>query len=123
MLAKLPECIIYLLAAYGILVLLLGAIDLIRCKMVGNRPKVRIVLLVQNAQEQIEFIVRNVVMKDYASKVLSDKKVVFVDMDSLDETVALLKKLQQCYPSIEVVQYKDKENIFSDFQLFSPTEK
>lgn len=123
MLAKLPECIIYLLAAYGMLVLLLGAIDLIRCKMAGNRPKVRIVLLVQNVQEQIEFIVRNVVIKDYASKALSDNKVVFVDMDSSDETVELLKKLQQCYPSIEVMPYKDKEEIFSDFQLFSPTEK
>lgn len=117
---KLPECIIYLLAAYGMLVLLLGAIDLIRYKTAGNRPKIRIVLLVQNAQEQIEFIVRNVVMKDYASKALSDKKVIFVDMDSSDETVALLKKLQQCYPSIDVVQYKEKEDIFCDFQIFHP---
>lgn len=123
MLDRLPECIIYLLAAYGMLVLVLGAIDLIRSKMVGNRPKVRIILLVQNVQEQIEFIVRNVVMKDYASKALSDKKVVFVDMDSTDETVVLLKKLQQCYPSIEVMQCKDKDKIFSDFQLFSPTIK
>lgn len=123
MLAKLPECIIYLLAAYGTLVLVLGAIDLIRSKIAASRPEVRVVLLVQNAQEQIEFIVRNVVMKDYASKVLSDKKVVFIDMDSSDETVALLKKLQQCYPSIDVKQYKDKEDIFSDFQLFSPVIK
>lgn len=123
MLAKLPECIIYLLAAYGTLVLVLGAIDLIRSKIAASRPEVRVVLLVQNAQEQIEFIVRNVVMKDYASKVLSDKKVVFIDMDSSDETVALLKKLQQCYPSIDVIQYKDKEDIFSDFQLFSPVIK
>lgn len=123
MLANLPECIIYLLAAYGALVLILGAIDLIRTKMAASRPKVRVVLLVQNAQDQIEFIVRNVVMKDFASRAYSDKKVVFIDMDSTDETVVLLKKLQQCYPAIEVLQYQDKEVIFSDFQLFSPTLK
>lgn len=123
MLTNLPECIIYLLAAYGALVLVLGAIDLIRSKMAANHPKVRVVLLVQNAQDQIEFIVRNVVMKDFASRASSDKKVIFVDMDSSDDTVVLLKKLQQCYPSIEVLQHQDKEVIFRDFQLFSPTIK
>ncbi len=123
MLTNLPECIIYLLAAYGALVLVLGAIDLIRSKMAAGHPKVRVVLLVQNAQDQIEFIVRNVVMKDFVSRTFSDKKVIFVDMDSSDETVVLLKKLQQCYPSIEVLQHQDKEVIFSDFQLFSPTLK
>lgn len=123
MLTNLPECIIYLLAAYGALVLVLGAIDLIRSKMAASHPKVRVVLLVQNVQDQIEFIVRNVVMKDFASKASSDRKVIFVDMDSSDETVLLLKKLQQCYPAIEVLQHQDKEAIFSDFQPFSPTLK
>jgi len=123
MLNKLPEFLICLLAAYGMLVLILGAIDLIRTRMAGGRPKVRIVILVQNAQEQIEYIVRNVVMKDYASKVLSDKKIIFMDMNSADDTAELLEKLQQCYPSIEVVQYKDKDKIFNGFQLFSPAIK
>ncbi len=120
MLTNLPECIIYLLAAYGVLVLVLGAIDLIRSKITASHPKVRVVLLVQNAQEQIEFIVRNVVMKDFASRASSDKKVIFVDMDSSDDTVILLKKLQQCYPTIEVLQHQDKEVIFNDFNSFHP---
>jgi len=116
-------CIIYLLAAYGALVLVLGAIDTIRGKKAAGHPKVRVVLLVQNAQEQIEFIVRNVIRKDFASSASSDKKVIFVDMDSSDETVVLLRKLQQCYPAIEVLQHQDKEVIFNDFQLFSPNLK
>jgi len=119
----LPECIIYLLAVYGALVLILGAIDMIRSKKASSRQKVRVVLLVQNAQEQIEFIVRNVVRKNFASNASSDKKVIFVDMDSSDETVVLLKKLQQCYPAIEVLQHRDREVIFNDFQIFSPTVK
>jgi cellulose synthase/poly-beta-1,6-N-acetylglucosamine synthase-like glycosyltransferase len=123
MLSKLPEFLICLLAAYGMLVLILGAIDLIRFKIASDRPKVRIVILVQNAQEQIEFIVRNVVVKDYASKILSDKKIIFMDINSEDDTAELLEKLQQCYPSIEVVQYKDKDKIFNGFQPFSPVVK
>ncbi|NLK86715.1 MAG: hypothetical protein GX279_04385 [Clostridiaceae bacterium] len=115
MLIDIIRCIICILAVYGLLGLILGISEMIRCRMTGPRPKVRVVLLVKDAEEQIEYIVRYAIRKEYAAKVLSDKKLVIVDMDSADNTYVLLQKLQKNFPCIEVLKISDSESIFSDF--------
>lgn len=119
MLENLLDCIIYLLATYGLVVLSLGAADLVRCRVRGRRPNVSVVLLVQDAEDYIEYIVRNAVKKDFASKAVSDKKVIFVDMNSTDNTSQLLKKLKNDFPSIEILTLNERLRIFDDFGIFS----
>ena len=46
MLIDIIRCIICILAVYGLLGLILGISEMIRCRMTGPRPKVRVVLLV-----------------------------------------------------------------------------
>ena len=123
MLKSLLECIVYLLATYGLLVLVLGAADMIRCRVRGRRPDVRVVLLVKDAEDHIEYIVRNAVKKDFASKALSDKNMFIVDMDSTDSTNQILKKLQSDFSNIEILPFEDRSMIFDDFYIFSPSEK
>lgn len=112
---NLLECIVYLLASYGLLTFFLNIFDLLRCRIRGRRPAVRIVLLVKNAQEQIEYMVRNSVRKEYASKLLSDRKIMIVDMNSEDSTYELLERLGKSFNSIEALQYKDREQIYKGF--------
>ena len=116
------DCVIYLLATYGLLTLALGAADMIRCRMRGRRPKVRVVVLVQDAEDHIEYIVRNAVKKDFASRALSDKNVIFVDMRSADHTSQLVKKLEENYSGIEILPPEERLRIFDDFDVFSPNE-
>jgi cellulose synthase/poly-beta-1,6-N-acetylglucosamine synthase-like glycosyltransferase len=123
MLYNLLLCIVCILAAYGLLTLISGIAESVRCRVSGIRPEVRVVILVQNAEEQIEYIVRNAVKKDIQSKMLSDKKVVFVDMDSKDKTNELLEKLQKNFSSIEVLPYPDRAHIYDGFSIFSPSAK
>ncbi len=116
MLTDIIQCIICILAVYGLFSLILGISETIRCRMTGPRPRVRAVLFVKDAQEQIEYIVRYAVKKEYAARVLSDKGLIIVDMDSEDNTYALLQKLQKYFPSIEVLKISDADSIFRDFQ-------
>lgn len=123
MLLSLLECIVCLLAAYGLLALVLEAVEFLHCRNRGKRPEVQMILLVRNAEEQIEYIVRNIVNKDYITKVLSDKKLMIVDMNSTDQTIQLLEKLQNNFSNIEMLPFKEKERVFEDFTIFSPTGK
>lgn len=123
MLYDLLLCIVSILAAYGLLALVSGLAESIRCRISGMRPEVRVVVLVQNAEEQIEYIVRNAVKKDIQSKLLSDKKVIFVDMNSEDKTYELLDKLQKNFSSIEALPYQESVHIYDGFTIFSPFAK
>ena len=123
MLYNLLLCIVCILAAYGLLSLITGLAESVRCRISGVRPEVRVVVLVQNAEEQIEYIVRNAVKKDIQSKMLSDKKIVFVDMNSEDKTYELLDKLQKNFSSIEALSYQENAHIYDGFTTFSPSVK
>lgn len=107
-------CLIYILAVYGLLVLILSIAELIRCRVRDRRPKVRIILLVRNAEEHIEYIVRSAVKKDMAGRLLSDAKIAVVDTDSSDNTYMLLEKLQNAYPGIEVFKLAEMDKILTD---------
>lgn len=120
---RLFECFVWLLAAYGLFTLLLGAVGLIRCRISGHHPNVRIVLLVRDAEEHIEYIIRNAAKKDFASRVLSDRNMVIVDMNSTDHTYQLLERLQKDFSNIDTLTFEERDLIFDDFSIFSPTSK
>ncbi len=123
MMSSLLECFVCLLAAYGLLVLVLEMAGLIRSRISGLRPKVRVVLLVKDAEEHIEHIIRNAAKKDFAARVLSDRNMTVVDMNSSDHTYQLLEKLQKDFSNIEVLTFEDRTLIFDGFSIFSCHEK
>ncbi len=116
MLFSILECLTYILAVYGLLILVIGAADLIRCRIRGHRPKVRVVLLVQDAEDQIEYIVRNAVKKEFTAKVFSDEKLAVVDMHSKDNTYLLLQKLQKNFQSVEVLKSDDIDEVIKEYR-------
>ena len=123
MLYRLFEYVVCLLAAYGLLMLVLSAAGAIQNRIPGRRPRVRVVLLVKDAEEHIEYIIRSAVKKDIASKALSDRTIAVVDMDSMDHTYMLLEKLQKDFSNIEALTFAERNLIFEDFSIFSPSEK
>jgi len=116
MLLDVLECITYILAVYGLIILVFGAAQHIRCRIKGNRPLVRVVIFVRNAEEQIEYIVRTAVKKEYAALALSDRKLAVVDMDSTDNTFLLLERLQRSFPSIEIMKADNVGELLSEFR-------
>jgi hypothetical protein len=117
------DCIIWLLAAYGLLMLVLDAVEMIRRRIPEKYPYVRVVLLVRNAEEHIEQILRNAVKKDLLNRMLSDRNLVVIDMKSEDRTYQLLEKLQRDYSNTDVLTYEEREQIFDEPSIFSPPSK
>lgn len=127
------EAVVCLLATYGLIMLGCTAVlhirkrspekvsgmvaDCIKCPPMHHG--VRIVLLVKDAEEQIEYIVRTAVKNDFASRVMSDNSLVIIDMDSSDNTYLLLEKLQKDFSNVEALKFEDKELVFNDFNIFS----
>lgn len=114
------EFIICLLAAYGLIILVFAAASRLRARDTGKHPGVRVVLLVRNAEEQIEYMIRNAVKYDFTSRVMSDKSLIVVDMDSTDNTALILEKLQKDFSNVEIMKFQDRTLIFDDFPIFSP---
>lgn len=112
------QCVIYIFAIYGLISLLFGLAELIRHKSIGMLPDVKVVLLVRNAEEHIEYIIRYAVRNDITSKLYSDKKLTVVDMASEDDTPLILEKLQKDHSNIEVLSHDDRELVFKDFASF-----
>jgi hypothetical protein len=108
-------CLTYILAIYGLFMLLAGIAGSMRCRVKGRRPKVRVVLLVRDAEEHIEYIVRNAVKSELAARLLSDAKIAVVDADLSDSTFRLLEKLQKTYPGIEILKPGELDKFLDDF--------
>jgi hypothetical protein len=120
---RLIEITVGLLALYGLVMLVFAVTGRLRLKDLQKHPGVRVVLLVKNTEEQIEYIIRNAVKNDFASIVLSDDRILVVDMNSTDNTYRLLEKLRRDYSNIEILGFNERECVFEDFSIFSPPPK
>jgi hypothetical protein len=120
---RLIEITVGLLALYGLVMLVFAVAGRLRLKDLQKHPGVRVVLLVKNTEEQIEYIIRNAVKNDFASIVLSDDRILVVDMNSTDNTYRLLEKLRRDYSNIEILGFNERECVFEDFSIFSPPPK
>jgi len=115
MLYEAVVCLTYILAIYGLLMLVYGIAESMRCRIKGRRPMVRVILLVRDSEEHIEYIVRSAVRKELAARLLSDAKLTVVDAGSSDNTYELLERLQKTYPCIEVRRIGEIDEILADF--------
>jgi len=127
------ELAVCLLAIYGLIMLARTAAVHIHARLPEKVPGpaadsahcppahhgVRMVLLVRDAEEQIEYVVRTAVKNDFASRVMSDHSLVIIDMDSSDNTFLLLEKLQKDFSNITAVRFEDRVLVFDDIAIFS----
>lgn len=112
MLIILFEYAVCLLAIYGLFAIIRGLAGKLRCRAAGKRPAVRLILLVKDAEEQIEYIIRNTACKGLNAAVLSDRKIAVIDMGSADNTRALLEKLEEDFQNIDVYKFEDRLKAF-----------
>jgi hypothetical protein len=107
--------IIYLLAVYGAITLILSILGTVHGRMAAEATKVRPVLFVKNVEEYVEYIIRNAIKFDFPEKVMSGDNLTVVDMNSTDDTFIILQKLKKDYECIDILSAGEKEDIFSDF--------
>ena len=115
------EAAVCMLAIYGLIMLVLAAVEKKSGSGRGPRkhPGVRVVLLVKDAEEQIEYIIRKAVKSDVTSGLLSENSLVVIDMNSSDSTFLLLEKLQKDFSCVEILPFEDRALVFEELPIFS----
>ncbi len=109
-----PEILLYLFAVYGMLSLIISAIESITKRKNIKNPGVKLVILLKNQQDTVEGVIRTILAAETSRDIVSDGKLYIVDMGSQDETLKILKKLKRNYDMIEIFDMNDKELIFKE---------
>ncbi len=107
--------ITYLLAIYGALMLIFSILGTIRARLDLRDSQFKLVLIVKNSGEYIEFIIRDIIRRIVADRTVPLDKFTVIDMDSSDETPAILGKLHKDFEMIELLTEKEKDKAFSNF--------
>lgn len=116
MLNILSKILLYFLASYGILVLLMTIVDSIRQRVRLENSMIKMVLLIKNQEETIEGVVRNIYIENILKKVLSSNRMSIVDMGSEDKTMEILIKLKKDYEFFDLLNANERETIFEGFR-------
>lgn len=107
--------VVYLLAIYGALTLIMGIFGALRTSLHLKGSKLKLVLLVKNSEKFIEYLIKDMILKFLSDRSIPIDALTVVDMDSIDDTGAILEKLGKDFECMEVLSDKDKEKIFSNF--------
>ncbi|HEY5586503.1 MAG TPA: hypothetical protein VIK78_18675 [Ruminiclostridium sp.] len=103
--------ILSLLAIYGLICLFLNIF-----KIIGKKKyfveTANIVLLVNDQEQNIEGIVREAMDSKFVRNIAINGSFVIIDMNSEDDTLKILRKLEMQFPLIEVCSFDEKESIF-----------
>lgn len=109
MLRMVFEAFVYVMALYGFITIVENMIDSLAKKARVNKTSYKLVLSVKNQQESIEGVIREI----FGDELFNDKnlntRVIVIDKGSTDETVKILRKLQEDYENLEVIEEEEQE--------------
>lgn len=112
---ELFDFLVYLMAIYGVITLVISMLGAFRRRMKIQNAKVKLVLIVKNVEEYAEYIVRTIVKDELASKVMSEGNIAIIDMNSADSTAKILGRLAEDYECLDLLPFEKRDNIFDDF--------
>ncbi|MGI6776729.1 MAG: glycosyltransferase [Acetivibrionales bacterium] len=113
MLESVVQFVVFFLAIYGVFTLIMGLKGLITQKIDIEDYKTKLVIMVKDQEETIEGIIRTIFMESFLRKVLSNDKLIVIDMGSKDKTREILEKLKREYEYIEVLNENQKDRVFA----------
>jgi len=116
MLWFLLDVFLYLLAAYGAIVLVITVAGSVRQRMNCENTNARLVLMVKNGEEIIEGVIRSVFLEEFLRKIMVAEKLTVLDMGSTDKTMEILQNLKDEYIELEVLDEGRKESVFTYFE-------
>jgi len=103
--------ILSLLAIFGLISLFLDIIKLLDRKKYSVE-KANLVLLVYDQEQNIERLIREAMESKFVRNIAMNGSFIAVDMNSKDDTLKLLRKLENQFPLLEVCSYDERERIF-----------
>jgi hypothetical protein len=78
----------------------------------GRYPRIKLVLLVRDVENDLEFAVRSALKSNFIRRFISGGGMTIVDVGSTDGTQGITKQLAKCNDRIECVDFNSREEIF-----------
>lgn len=104
--------LIYFLAIYGALSLIIGLMNSQDKRIKFKNSNNKLVLFTKDSEETIEGIVRSICRSDFNCKNICNGMLTIVDMGSIDDTISILNKLENDYCNLEIIKEDEKERVF-----------
>ncbi len=103
--------ILSLLAIFGLISLFLDIF-----KLLGRKKyfveKANLVLLVNDQEQNVERIIHEAMDSRFVRNIAVNGSFIVVDMDSGDDTLKVLRKLEDQFPLMEVCSFDERDCIF-----------
>ncbi|MGI6114041.1 MAG: glycosyltransferase [Mahellales bacterium] len=107
---------LWIMALFGVFMLAVRIISAAGWPARGMKGRYSIIITVENNQENIEDIIRSLILKDWVEgKGSALDGIVVVDRGSTDDTLGILSRLARQYPCLKVVKPEDLKGILTEF--------
>lgn len=106
MLDFIGDCILWILALYGLIDIFKIVKNLIKCKKFESKD-IFIIIATKNQEHKIEFYFRSIVFKMLYGKEENIKNIIVTDLNSDDNTKAILEKLSEDYQEIRFIDWEE----------------
>lgn len=113
MLDFIGNCILWILALYGLIDIFKIFKNFIECKKFKSKD-IFIIIATKNQEHQIEFFFRFFIFKLLYGKYDCIENVFVTDLNSDDNTKTILEKLSQDYQRIRLIDWKDCKKKFDN---------
>lgn len=107
--------ILWTLALYGLIEIIKTIINIYTYSNLKS-DGIYIIVAVKNQEDKIEGFLRNFLFRIIYGKEESVKDIIVADLDSTDDTINILNKLQKDYDEIKVANWKECKEIMENMK-------
>ena len=107
--------ILWTLALYGLIEIIKTIINIYTYTNLKS-DGIYIIVAVKNQEDKIEGFLRNFLFRIIYGKEESVKDIIVADLDSTDDTINILNKLQKDYDEIKVANWKECKEIMENMK-------
>ncbi len=97
-------------ASYGFIMLTRSLLQALWSNRALKTDGVRLVLLVKNREKDIEGIVRSFLSDDFKTRLMLNRNLKIVDLNSQDNTFVILEKMKKDFENLDIVKINDNEH-------------
>ena len=108
-------CILWTLALYGLIDIIKVIINSIKCKRIESNG-IYVIVAVKNQEFQIEGFLRSIIFRILYGKEDYVENVIVTDLDSVDNTKAILENLSKDYNEIKIVEWNDCKKLLDNLE-------
>lgn len=107
--------IIWTLAFYGLFEIIKNIINIFSCTKLKT-DGIYFIIAVKNQENCIENFIRNLMFKVIYGKEEKIKNVIFLDLNSTDNTKEIIERLQNEYEQIKILNLKDCKELLENIK-------